>query len=225
MFRKITELSPEDQLTRLRRRSVPLALLGSGFLFVLGASNFTTENWLVGAISIPLSVLFVWNTLDTSKAIKADTALREMAAQVNEERLQKAKAARRGGAVKVVYQAGLEHLNLTLKAPYSLHVTDTALVLERVGARKEIPWVDVESVDAGTDDELRSRLTVTRLALIGIFAFGVKKERKQNFYVTISTKDSIGVFDLVSSGKNQVIQKQARAFAVTCNSKAKSTIK
>lgn len=55
----------------------------------------------------------------------------------------------------------------------------------------KIPMKDVQSILLEDGAELQKRLTITRLALIGVFAFAVKKKSGGEKYIVIETTDSI----------------------------------
>jgi hypothetical protein len=86
-----------------------------------------------------------------------------------------------------------------------------------------IPWAKIQHVEAGSEEQLRSRVTLSRVLLTGVFALALKKERKQKFYLTIETLDGVGLWNINASGKNnRVMQEKAISFAAKCNSKVKS---
>jgi hypothetical protein len=86
-----------------------------------------------------------------------------------------------------------------------------------------IPWADLIEVEAGSEADLRSRVTVSRLLLTGIFAFGLKKERKKGFFISIANPSSLGLFEVNTSGSNnRANEKKARVFAAACNARIRS---
>lgn len=53
----------------------------------------------------------------------------------------------------------------------------------------EIPLSDVKSITVESPDETGKRLTATRLVALGVFAFALKKDKKECFIV-VETKDN-----------------------------------
>ena len=130
-------------------------------------------------------------------------------------------------SVQVSYQVGLE--DLALSGQYTLTSATEGLKLENLLMRKSkaktitIPWSNLVGVEAGTESELQSRVTVSRILLTGIFAFGMKKEKRQDFYVSIETKDSVGLFSLLNlNSSNSVSSSKTKVFAAACNSKIRT---
>lgn len=219
----MSEPSKSPDILQVRNAKPGLRLTTAIMFVILGVialGGKDANSPAIGVVFILISPYFLWRYWVERKIVNAAPA--EMLAQVKDEeaRAVMAKAAVARSSVVVKYKAGLEDLGLFGK--YSLFASGSGLVFEQTGRRTEIPWADIESVDAGTEDELRSRLTLTRVALIGVWALAAKKEKKQNFYVTITCKNSIGLFDLVSSGNNQKVLSLAKAFSVTCNSRIRA---
>ena len=98
--------------------------------------------------------------------------------------------------------------------------------LEIIGGNKQkkvIAWNEIEEVDAGSEEDLRKRVTVSRVLLTGIFALALKKEKKKNFYITVSTKEAVGLFAINTVGKdNRASEQKAQIFATSCNSRIRS---
>ena len=89
--------------------------------------------------------------------------------------------------------------------------------------QKLVAWDNIEHVEAGSEEQLRSRVTLSRVLLTGVFALALKKEKKQKFYLTIETFDGVGLWKINASGKdNRVMQEKALSFASKCNSQVKS---
>jgi len=89
--------------------------------------------------------------------------------------------------------------------------------------QKLVGWDKIEHVEAGSEEQLRSRVTLSRVLLTGVFALALKKERKQKFYLSIETIDGVGLWKINSSGKdNRAMQEKAISFASKCNSQVKS---
>jgi len=130
---------------------------------------------------------------------------------------QKAKAAK---TLLVNYETGLDSFNL--KGSYSISTYEDGLHFKKTFGKENfvVTWGDLTEVEAGSEADLRSRVTVSRLLLTGIFAFGLKKERKKGFYISVATKNSIGLFSLnISGSNNRTNEKKARVFAAACNAK------
>jgi hypothetical protein len=140
-------------------------------------------------------------------------------AELAEERSQ----AKQTKSLLAKYEVGLEHLNLS--GSYNLSSVQSGLQLKRTFGKEAIliPWVDLIEVEAGSEADLRSRVTVSRLLLTGIFAFGLKKERKKGFFISIATPSSLGLFEVNTSGSNnRANEKKARIFAAACNARIRS---
>ena len=125
------------------------------------------------------------------------------------------------------YQVGLEKLELS--GQYTITTALEGLELENLLMRKSkakmitIPWSEIVAVEAGTESDLQSRVTVSRILLTGIFAFGMKKEKRQDFYVSIETKDSVGLFSLLNlNSANRVSESKTKVFAAACNARIRS---
>jgi hypothetical protein len=208
-----------EQLQKLRKAKPTTRLVLAIIFVILGATNLGAKDGPgIGILLILVGGFFGWRYWVESQLLKNAPA--ELLAQVKGEQAEKAKAIATKSAVSVKYQAGLDEMSLS--GIFELLATDKALVLVQGGIRREIPWSEMESVEAGTEDELRARLTLTRVALIGIFALGAKKEKKQDFFVSITTKNAMGLFDLVAKGKNKEVLAKAKAFSVSCNSKIRA---
>ena len=152
-----------------------------------------------------------------------DPALKSIVEDVKAELKEEQRQVKQTKSVLAKYEVGLEHLNLT--GSYNLSSSQSGLVLKK-SMKKDfitIPWEELLEVEAGSEADLRNRVTLSRLMLTGIFAFGLKKERKKGFYVTISTLTSLGLFELNTSGKNnRANEKLALVFASACNARIRS---
>lgn len=210
----------DNELYKIRKAKPRVWLILAIVLLGVGVSNLANKNSGAGmsVLLIVLGAYFGWKCWADIKYLKSAPA--ELVSQVRDERQGQAKAKATKSAVRIKYQAGMD--DLSLRGSYNLFATDKALVLAQGAKRIEFSWKEVESVEAGTEDELRSRLTLTRVAAIGIFALGAKKEKKQDFFVTITTNNGVGLFDLVASGKNKAVLSKAKAFSVSCNSKIRT---
>jgi hypothetical protein len=203
------------ELVAIRKAKPTLKLTWSIILFVLSIIWLSNNSPVMGVPALCLAIFLGWRYVLADKLVKgSDPAL---VSQVKTEVQERRKAQSAGAAVVVKYQAGLESFGL--RGNYGLLATPGSLLLTQGGRRIEIPWSDVEAVDAGSEGELRSRLTLTRVAMFGVFALGAKKEQKQDFFVTITTKDSMGMFALVSNQKNNKTMMEAKMFSVNCTAK------
>jgi hypothetical protein len=127
-------------------------------------------------------------------------------------------------SLTVKYDVGLEEYNLL--GSYSLYTSELGLEINKTFGKQKIliPWSEITEVEAGSEADLRSRLTVSRVLLTGIFAIGLKKERKKGFYLSVATPHSIGLFEINTSLRdNRSNEKKARVFAAACNAKIRST--
>jgi hypothetical protein len=210
--------SPE--LIAIRKAKPKLKLTWSIISLVLAIIWLSNGSPSLGLPALGLAAFLGWRSAIAYKLVKdSDPTL---VSQVASEAQERRKAQSAGGAVIVKYQAGLE--SFSLRGNYGLLATTDCLLLTQAGRRIEIPWNDVEAVDAGSEGEIRSRMTLTRVALFGVFALGAKKEKKQDFFVTITTKDSMGMFVLVSNQKNNKTMMQAKMFSVNCTSKIRGNV-
>jgi Short C-terminal domain len=98
--------------------------------------------------------------------------------------------------------------------------------LEIIGGNKQktvIAWTEIQEVDAGSEEDLRKRVTVSRVLLTGIFALALKKEKKKNFYITVSTREAVGLFAINTVGKdNRASEQKAQIFATSCSSRIRA---
>jgi hypothetical protein len=149
--------------------------------------------------------------------MKNDPTTAPMVKEYKRQQVVQARAAK----VPVKHLSGFETLGIA--GTCTLYATDEGLVVERTQKRLVIPWERVEDVDAGTDEELRKRVTLTRVLALGIFALGVKKEKTQNFYVTIAIDTAVGLFSLNTGSKdNKANQSKARVFEAACKTRIKA---
>jgi hypothetical protein len=154
------------------------------------------------------------------KDLELKPMLDDVRAELKEERSQ----AKQTKSLLAKYEVGLEHL--TLSGSYNLSSVQAGLQLKRTFGKDVIviPWTDLIEVEAGSEADLRSRVTVSRLLLTGIFAFGLKKERKKGFFISIATPSSLGLFEVNTSGSNnRANEKKARVFAAACNARIRSS--
>ena len=71
--------------------------------------------------------------------------------------------------------------NYKLFGKYKLSSAQSGLVISSVLGKNSItiPWKELIEVESGSEADLRSRVTVSRALLLGVFALGVKKEKKK----------------------------------------------
>jgi hypothetical protein len=154
---------------------------------------------------------------------KKDPELKVMYEAIRVESKQALSKFKQYKSLAVKYDVGLEEYNL--RGAYSLFTTDVGLELNKTFGKDKtvIPWDEITEVEAGSEADLRNRLTVSRVLLTGIFAFGLKKERKKGFYLSVATPNSLGLFEINTAlGNNRANEKKARVFAAACNAKIRS---
>lgn len=148
----------------------------------------------------------------------------EILLSAREEAKEKLNQATQTKSLMAKYQVGLEQFSLN--GHYTISSAQDGLSLTKSLKKGEltiIPWKDLIEVEAGSESDLRSRVTASRLLLTGVFAFGLKKERKKDFYISIATPSSVGLFALNTSGKdNRANEKTATIFAAACNARIRS---
>lgn len=156
------------------------------------------------------------------KVVAADPAMSEVLQQQKAEAKEAVNQIKQTKSVLAKYEVGLESFGLS--GSYNISSAQNGLVLKRTFGKEvvTIPWTDLLEVEAGSEADLRSRVTLSRVLLVGVFAFGMKKEKKKNFYVSIATPNSVGLFELNTSGNNnRDNEKKARVFAAACNARIK----
>jgi len=195
---------------------------------LLGLMGFS----YIGNNSLPLGVIFLigsgylfydrrkrlseWQThsSDILSEIEADKEARKKA---NAEAVAQIKQTK---SILANYEVGLP--NYSFNGSYTISSAQAGLTFKKTFGKDQIviPWEDLLEVEAGSEADLRNRVTVTRLMLVGVFAFGLKKEKKKGFYVSIATKNDLGLFNVNTSGKNnRENEKIARNFAISCNAR------
>ena len=165
---------------------------------------------------------WVYVRLQVSKWDK-DPNVKPILDAVREELKKERSQAKQTKSLLAKYEVGLEHLNLS--GSYNLASAQGGLQLKRTFGKEVIliPWTDLIEIEAGSEADLRSRVTVSRLLLTGIFAFGLKKERKKGFFISVATPSSLGLFEVNTSGSNnRANEKKARLFAGACNARIRS---
>jgi hypothetical protein len=122
----------------------------------------------------------------------------------------------------ISHLAGLEDYGIS-RAGSVMIVPEGVVFNVSKNEKKLISWDKIEHVEAGSEEQLRSRVTLSRVLITGVFALALKKERKQKFYLTIETVDGVGLWNINASGKNnRVMQEKALTFASKCNSQVKA---
>ena len=123
----------------------------------------------------------------------------------------------------IEHMAGLENYNLQ-GAKSAMIVPEGIAFTIAKGNVMLLPWDKVQHVEAGSEEQLRKRVTLSRVLLLGIFALAFKKERKMKFFLTIETTDGLGLWSINTIGKdNREMQAKALTFAANCNSRAKAS--
>ncbi len=120
--------------------------------------------------------------------------------------------------LEVKYLSGFD--SYKLNGSYTIWAKLEGLELDKTFGKVKIlmPWNELTQVEAGSEADLRNRVTASRLLLTGVFAFGLKKERKKGFYISILTDSSLGLFELNTSMRdNRENEKRAKIFTSTCN--------
>jgi len=73
----------------------------------------------------------------------------------------------------------------------------------------KIAMKKVQDITVETDVEARQRLTMTRLALVGVFALAMPKKIAGSVLVTITTTEGPLLFERADSSKSQVLEATA----------------
>jgi hypothetical protein len=124
-------------------------------------------------------------------------------------------------SIRGIYKVGLDSYRLA--GPYLFSAREDGLHLLQGSKEVVIKWTDLVEVEAGSEGELRKRVTASRVMLTGVFALALKKEKLKDFYVSVATKDSIGLFEITANGKkNKDLEKQTRLLTAACNSKIRA---
>lgn len=156
------------------------------------------------------------------KVASASPEITEVLVQMKAEAKEAVNQLQQTKSVLAKYEVGLESYGLN--GSYNLSSAQNGLMLKPSRGKEAvtIPWTDLLEVEAGSEADLRNRVTLSRFLLVGVFALGVKKEKKKNFYVSIATQNSVGLFELNTSGSNnRDNEKKARVFAAACNARIK----
>ena len=131
-------------------------------------------------------------------------------------------SARLRSLIIIQHMAGLEAYNLQGAKSAMLVPEGIAFTVSK-GNVVLLPWKKISHVEAGSEEQLRKRVTLSRVLFVGIFALAFKKERKQKFFLTIETTDGVGLWSINTLGKdNRQMQAKAMTFATGCNSRAKA---
>lgn len=88
--------------------------------------------------------------------------------------------------------------DLKENAIYTMVADSTGITMQTGSLKKtnfkSYPWTEID-VSVGTEEELKERLTLSRIALVGPFAvFFRKKSSKVEYFVTISFDGNHGLF-------------------------------
>lgn len=131
-------------------------------------------------------------------------------------------SARMKTLIIIDHMAGLENHNLQ-QAKSAMVIPEGIVFTVSKTQKILLTWDKVLRVEAGSEEQLRSRVTLSRVLLVGVFALALKKERKQKFFLTIETTDGVGLWSINTIGKdNRQAQAKAMTFATKCNSHAKA---
>jgi hypothetical protein len=122
----------------------------------------------------------------------------------------------------IEHVTGLEGYNIRL-AKSAMLVPEGIIFTITKGKAILLPWGRISHVEVGSE-WAGQRVTFTRMALVGIFALVLKKDRKQKIRLTIRTIDGVGLWAIKSTGRNnRRVQAKAIRFAASCNSRAQAT--
>lgn len=117
-----------------------------------------------------------------------------------QQRTQRAKRekdeARRGpelDSLSVEYVGG--HPDLAHQESMSVHVHENVLLLRRpLSPDVEIPIAGISSAELKTEEQISKDVTLTRMLLVGVWAFALKKKRvEHNEYIVIRFTDDVGL--------------------------------
>jgi hypothetical protein len=151
----------------------------------------------------------------------ASPAITQVLEELRAEAAEAAHQIQQTKTVSAKYEVGLE--KYMLNGTYQISSAKDGLTLTAARGKNSvsIPWSELIEVEAGSEADLRSRVTLSRVLLIGVFAIGAKKEKKKSFYLSIATENSVGLFELSAGGNNRDNEKKARVFAAACNARIK----
>jgi len=95
------------------------------------------------------------------------------------------------------------HPDISTSNTASIIVDDEKIEIEVWPYKAHIPFADVKTIKIETQEQIKNRITATRLLLVGVFALAWKKEEtKVQQYLTIDFVDNINTeFTVVFSGK------------------------
>lgn len=210
-----------DQVLKKMKWARRLVLIGG--LSLSGLLNSIQNGFTQGiAVVFEVGALIGWGVMLVldKKKIKNSPELSEF---IQTKMKAKAAAISEANQIKSVsakYEVGLE--KYVLHGNYTISSAKNGLSLKSALAKSEIliPYSELIEVEAGSEDELRSRVTVSRVLLTGIFALGLKKEKKKKFYISIATANSMGLFVLNNAGaNNRENESKASIFAAACNAR------
>lgn len=216
----MTDKSPTHESIKKTIKRSGTAIAAPVFLFfILLVFKAAAVGFIILAVGIGYWAYVRMQVSKWDKDPEVKPILDAVRAELSEERSQ----AKQTKSLLAKYEVGLEHLSLS--GSYNLSSVQTGLQLKRTFGKDVIviPWTDLIEVEAGSEADLRSRVTVSRLLLTGIFAFGLKKERKKGFFISIATPNSLGLFEVNTSGSNnRANEKKARVFAAACNARIRA---
>lgn len=88
----------------------------------------------------------------------------------------------------------------------NLYVYKDKLILEKgITSKYEIKLDNVQSVEFKTHEQISKDVTLTRLLLVGVFAFGLKKKSvEKTSYAIINTADDQNIM-LMSENANKIV--------------------
>lgn len=187
-------------------------ILAIGFVATIYLIFFSKE--LIGlSMILVIAICGFAREVYLRQQVKANPALAPVVREARQIANQNKK-----NSIHATYLAGLEKHGLS--GTYLFSARDDGLRLTKGGEDIVFAWKDLVEVEAGSEDELRKRVTVSRVMLLGVFALALQKERPKDFYVYVATEDSLGLFEVKINGKrNRVLEKQTRVLTVACNSR------
>lgn len=201
---------------KMRRWVLIGAFVGSILIAQLQIDALTTI-FMIGSFGYFFYLKFQFKRIAAS-----NSDIAEVLTQMKAEAKEVANQIQQTKSVLAKYEVGLESFGL--KGTYNISSAQDGLMLKKSAGKETltIPWSDLLEVEAGSEADLRNRVTLSRFLLVGVFALGVKKEKKKNFYISIATPNSVGLFELNTSGSNnRDNEKKARVFAAACNARIK----
>lgn len=210
MSDQISEPSAKLSKTQIQRGVIALSAFAGSLFLAIVVPNDSARGVLVW-ISMASFIAYLFISKANKKALDAqggDSAL-----------------ARMKSMLVIKHLAGLDDYQIQ-RAESVMIVPEGIVFVISKSEKRLINWEKIEHVEAGSEEQLRSRVTLSRVLLTGVFALALKKEKKQKFYLTIETVDGVGLWNINASGKNnRAMQEKALTFASTCNSRVKASTK